>query len=172
MKYGNRILMCLILSMALRLIFYPSQAQGISHEDIFVWVANKLEIEKDYQIPKITIVPREELQRVFLKYNEKSLKRWAGVYGEERANEIMDQYLKEVVGLFNPKNSIIHVGGFLKSCKQESIVAHELAHYFQTEENGTVELQSYGAEEIRLRNEMEAGMIENEFNEKFCTQEH
>ena len=109
MKYGNRILMCLILSFALRLTFYPSQAQGISHEDIFDWVSNELEIENHYQMPKITIVPKEELQRVFLKYNEKSLKRWAGVYGEERASEIMDQYLKEVIGLFNPKNNIIHV---------------------------------------------------------------
>jgi hypothetical protein len=122
-------------------------------------------------MPEIAIVPRNELQKAFLEGNEKSLKRWAGTYGEEKGNEIMDQYLKEVIGLFNPKTHTIHVGGFLEPCKQESIVAHELAHYFQTAENGTVDLQSRGGGEIRLRNEMEAGMIENEFKETFCIQD-
>jgi Zn-dependent peptidase ImmA (M78 family) len=91
------------------------------------------------------------------------------MYGDETASEIMDTYLKEVIGLFNPKAKVIYVGSFMEPCRQESIIAHELTHYFQVMENGTPSIGSYQGDTLRYSQEMKAGKIENQFRETFCT---
>jgi hypothetical protein len=147
----------------------PGPALCLSPEEIYNWVANELEIKKDYPMPEIRIVQRKELQTEFRKGSEKSFKRWAGMYGDETASEIMDTYLKEVIGLFNPKAKVIYVGSFMEPCRQESIIAHELTHYFQVMENGTPSIGSYQGDTLRYSQEMKAGKIGNQFRETFCT---
>ena len=166
MRYKHKILFTLLL--ALPLMIYSGPVLGFSHEEIFVWVANELEITGDYPLPEIAIVSKEELQRIFNKANEQSLKRWPEIYGEEKASQMLDRYLDVVIGIFDPKNNVIYVGNFLEPCEQQSIIAHELVHYFQTIEHGRIDHQSYGAAELMVRNEMEASNIESIFKETFC----
>ena len=168
MKFKNKILFTLLL--ALSLMIYSGPECDFSHEEIFAWVANELEITTNYPMPAILIVSQEELQRIFSKDNEQSLKRWAGRYGDEKANKIMDRYLKEILGLFDPKTNVIYVGNFLEPCKQQSIIAHELTHYFQAMEPRKIDPQSYYGDSnmIRFGNEMEASNIENTFKGTFC----
>lgn len=111
---------------------------------------------------------KEELQRVYRRYNEKTLKKWAGKYGEQRANEMMGYYLNEVIGLCIPKTCELYVGSFLKSCKRDATVAHELTHYFQIMEEGPIDPKSDRAQDKYLYNEMQAALFENNFIEKFC----
>ena len=167
--YTNKILTGLSLSLILSIVTYTGPALSMSHEEIFHWVANEIAVKKHYPMPEIRIVPKKDLQRVFRKGSEQSLKRWAGMYGEEAASEMMDQYLNEVIGLFNPKDQIIYVGSFMEPCRQESIIAHEFTHYLQVMEKGTVDLQSNAADAMRMSHELEAGDIENKFRKTFCT---
>jgi len=167
MRSKNKILNILILLLALPIIIYSGPAFGLSHEEIFNWVANELEITTDYPMPAILIVPQEALQRIFNKATEQSLERWAKIYGHEEAHNIRDRYLKEVLGLFDPKTKVIYVGDFMEPHKQQSIIAHEITHYFQTMERGTIDPQSYGAAETVTVYEMEASHIENTFMETF-----
>ena len=169
MRFEHKILFTLLL--ALPLMIYSGPVLGFSHEEIFVWVANELEITGDYPLPEIAIVSKEELQRIFNKANEQSLKRWPEIYGEEKASQMLDRYLDVVIGIFDPKTNVIYVGNFLEPCEQQSIIAHEFAHYFQTMKQGEIDLQSYGASELKLRNEMEASNIESIFKETFCAPE-
>jgi hypothetical protein len=139
-----------------------------SHEDIFNWVAEKVEVKKDYPMPQIKIVSRTELQRVFSKFSEKSIKKWAETLGEEEADRMMARYLKEVIGLFVPDTKIVYVGSFLESCKQRSIIAHEITHYFQCMTRGKIDPHSFNADLIYLGNELEASKIEKLYLETFC----
>lgn len=146
----------------------PGVVQATSHKEIFNWVAKQMETDKDYPMPQIKIVSKEELQRVFSKFSEKSVKRWAESLGEEEADRIMARYLNEVIGLFVPETKIIYVGNFLNPCKQSSIVAHEITHYFQCMKHGKIDPHSFNADLIYLGNELEASKIENLFLKTFC----
>jgi hypothetical protein len=168
MKAANKKLICSILALILSISIPTGSALALSEEEIFRWVANRLEIKIAYEMPEVLLVSREELRRAFIKSNEKSLQRWVGMYGEETASQIMDQYLNEVIGLFDPKTQVIYVGSFLESCRQQSIVAHEFTHYFQVLEYGTPDLDTDDADALRFSQEMQAGKVENEFISTFC----
>jgi hypothetical protein len=60
------------------------------------------------------------------------------------------------------------VGNFLDSCKQESIVGHELTHYFQFMQHGKIDTNMYGANQIQVQNEIQAGKIESKYIQTFC----
>ncbi len=169
MKYPNRIFISLILTLMLPMLAYSSPERSITHEEIFHWVATELKSKKDYPMPEIRIVSREELQRTFRKASDKSLKRWAGIYGKNEANKIMSQYLEEIIGLFEAKTKLIYVGSFLEACKQESIIAHELTHYIQVVENGEASPSNYRADNLRFFRELEASKVEKKFMKTFCT---
>ena len=119
-------------------------------------------------MPAIQYVTKEKLSHVFKKNNERSFKRLASEYGEKKASELMDFYLSEVIGLFIPKTGDLYVGDFIEPCKKESIVAHELTHYFQYMKDGPIDPNSKDAANKHLYNEMQAGNIEKKFMEKFC----
>ena len=167
MRSTKKIVNILIVVLALPLMIYAGPAFGLSHEEIFNWVADELEITTEYPMPKIFIVPQEELQRIFSKATEQSLKQWTKIYGHEEAHKIRDRYLKEVLGLFDPKNKVIYVGDFMEPCKQQSIIAHEITHYFQNLERGEIDPQSYDAAATVTAYEMEASHIENTFMKTF-----
>lgn len=168
MNYMKKTLLCLSLSLLLTTVIYTAPALSMSHEEIFHWVAQELEIEKDYPMPQIIVVSKAELQRVFKKDTEQSYQRWVEEYGENKAKETMDLYLNEVLGLFNPKAKVIYVGSFMEQCKFNSIVAHEITHYFQVLEEGIIDTQSAGFEYIHLFREMQAGKIMDNYMKAFC----
>ncbi|MEE9612864.1 MAG: hypothetical protein V3W19_16545 [Desulfatiglandales bacterium] len=164
----KKILLCLSLSLLLTTLIYRAPALSMSHEEIFKWVAQELEIEKDYPMPQIIVVSKAELQRVFKKDSEKSYQRWVEEYGENKAKETMDLYLNDLLGLFNPKAKVIYVGSFMEQCKFNSIVAHEITHYFQVLEEGTIDPQSTGFDYTHLFREMQASKIMDMYMKAFC----
>jgi hypothetical protein len=140
----------------------------LSNKEIFNWVTTHLGIEKNYPIPKIQLVSREKLQSVFRKTNNESFKRWAVEYGKKKADDLIEFYLKEVIGLFIPKTCSLFVGDFIEPCKRRSIIAHELTHYLQHVENGPIDPKTKGADQIYFYNELQAGNIEQKYMEIFC----
>lgn len=143
-------------------------AQGMSYETIFKWVYAELKVGKDYQMPDIHRVSRETLQGLFRQHNEKSYKQWVNEFGEDKAKETLNLYLREVIGLFNPKSKVIYVGGFMEPCKFDSIVAHEITHYFQIMEEGTVDSGWEGFGEVKFFREMQAEALGEKYVKTFC----
>lgn len=166
----KKTLLCLSLSLLLTFVIERGEASGMSFEEIFHWVACELEIDKDYPMPQIKVVSKQELQRVFKQESERSYQRWIRRYGENEAKKAMDLYLKEVIGLFVPKLKVIYVGSFMEPCKFNSILAHEITHYFQVMEDGPVDSRSIGFESIHFVREMQANKIANKYIETFCNQ--
>lgn len=80
----------------------------------------------------------------------------------------MANYLDRVLGLFNPETQIIYVASHLSPCEQQSILAHEITHYFQHLKDGPIALGHYGAEDQIMFREMEAYQIASKFKELFC----
>ena len=168
MKCRNIITKTLIISIFLSVMLTAAPTMGFTDRDIFTWVSNELNIENQYKMPAIQYVTKENLGHVFKKNNERSFKRWASEYGEKKASELMDFYLSEVIGLFIPNTGDLYVGDFIEPCKKESIVAHELTHFFQHMKDGPVDPNSKDAANKHLYREMQAGNIEKKFVEKFC----
>lgn len=156
------------MSIFLAVILTAAPTMGFTDKEIFTWVSSELNIENQYKMPAIQYVTKEKLGEVFKKNYERSFKRWASEYGEKKAAEFMDFYLSEVIGLFIPKTGNLYVGDFIEPCKKESIVAHELTHFFQHMKDGPVDPNSKDAADKHLYNEMQAGNIEKKFMEKFC----
>ena len=92
------------------------------------------------------------------------------MYGRDEADRLMVLYLQELIGLFVPDTQRIFVGSFLDTCRLKSIVAHEVTHYFQHMIYGKINPNMYGADQIRLNNEMQAENIEKKFIRMFCQQ--
>ena len=85
-----------------------SPALGVSHQKIFEWVGIQLDVNPDYPMPEIRFVSKEEIQNIFKSNTRKSYQRWAEELGKKEANRILDFYLKEVIGLFDPETQNIY----------------------------------------------------------------
>jgi hypothetical protein len=156
------------MSTFLMVMLTAAPTMGFTDKEMFTWVSGELNIENRYKMPAIQYVTKEKLSHVFKKNNERSFKRWTSEYGEEKATELIDFYLCEVIGLFIPKTGDLYVGDFIEPCKKESIVAHELTHFFQHMKDGPVDPNSKDAANKHLYREMQGGNIEKKFMEKFC----
>jgi hypothetical protein len=164
----KKTLLCLSLSLILTLVIHRGKALSMSHEEIFNWVSQEIGVDKDYPMPQIRIVSKKELQNVFRKDTEQSYQRWVGKYGEAEAIKTMNLYLKEVIGLFNPKTKVIYVGDFMEPCEFNSIVAHEMTHYLQVMAYGTADSQSDGLDDVYYYRELEASVIGNRYVKTHC----
>lgn len=143
-------------------------AQDTSYETIFRWVSAELKIDKEYPMPVIHRVSRETLQELFRQHNEKSYKQWVKDFGEDKAREALNLYLREVIGLFNPESKVIYVGGFMEPCKFDAIVAHEITHYFQIVAEGAVDSGWEGLGEIKFFRELQAEALGEKYVKTFC----
>ena len=164
----KRILISLIFALILPVTMLIPPALSVSHDEIFKWVFDELSITNNYSMPEILLVSKKELQIVFKDNTGQSYKRWSQMYGSEEAERILDFFLKEVIGLFNPDTKKIYVGSFLDGCKQEAIVAHELTHYFQFMQHGKIDPNMGGADIIQMKNEFQAEKIESKYIQTFC----
>jgi hypothetical protein len=167
-KNIKKTLLCICLFLTLTIVVNIEQALSMSDQEIFNWVARQLNINKEYPMPKILVVSKEELQDAFKKQTEQSYQRWIKEYGENTAKETMNMYLTEVIGLFNPKSKVIYVGSFMEPCRFKSIVAHEITHYLQVMENGQVELGSALFDNVHFFRELQANGITNDYVKAFC----
>ena len=145
-------------------------ALGNDHRDeaIALWVADKLGVTQSFDMPTKHFVDKATLGLAFEVGNKESYFRWLEEYGVEKADEILEEYLDQIVGLFNENTEIIYVGNFIDSCSQEAIFAHELVHYFQHQQEGIIPADSYGEDMNRLRREMQAYDIERKYRKAFC----
>ncbi len=149
----------------------PTQGSGMTEKQIFEWVASELNIEKQYEMPKIQYVNKGKLQTLFKDYNKPAYNRWIKKHGKQKADEFMKYYLKEVIALFIPMSRNLYIGNFLEPCIIESIIAHELTHYYQHAKDGIINSNKHGAENKILYREMQAGNIEKKYMEIFCGKE-
>lgn len=150
------------------LCFWLSPAKADDPIEIFMWVANEMQIDTAQAMPKILFVEKTELQAAFIEGNQKAFLRWEAEYGKVQAQRILDQYLEGVLGLFVPQTETIYVNTFLSPCRQQAILAHEITHFFQHLTHGVISPDQYGADMEHLVREMEAYKIEKKFMETHC----
>lgn len=152
----------------LLIILAPGAGYCLSEEEIYEWVANQMEIYEQYIMPQIQIVDKAGIQTAFIQGNKNSFLRWKIEYGQDKAEKILNDYLNEIVGLFNSKDQAIYVGSFINPCRQQAVLAHEFVHYYQHMTKGAIETGAFQEDIRRFAREIEAYGIEQEFMEAFC----
>lgn len=156
----------------LSLTFWTAICFAATPEQIFVWVSRQMHIEYAYDMPEVQFVGKQQLQSVFQDFSRRSFEEWQVNHGEEQARTIMASYLDRVVGFFHPPTQTIYVGEYLSPCLKQSVLAHEITHYFQDLIRGPIELKGYGADDRRMFREMEAYLMGNKFKDLFCNSEN
>ena len=136
---------------------FSGEKNDLSDRDIFRWVAHEFGVDSVYQRPQIRRVSKQKISNLYLQ-NTKNMPR--ATSGWPAANSIL--------GLFIAKTNVIYVRKHLSSCRQASIVAHEIAHYFQVKTLGRIGKWGGLATEIRIMRELEAREIETRFLKMFC----
>jgi hypothetical protein len=159
-----------VLLTLLVFFLFSSYAHSDSTHDIFQWVAVELDTVFDGNVPEIRTVDKTSLKSVFQKNNRKSYLRWQARYGVLEAERIMSIYLREVIGLFDPKSNTIYIADWLDPCRLQSILAHEATHFFQYKTRPLENQTEISAANQRLRWEIEAHQIEQRFIELHCAE--
>lgn len=159
-----------IFSLILLACFMANPALGDDQSDkaIALWVADQTNLSQPFDMPIRHYVNKATLGLAFEVGNKKSYFRWLEEYGEDKAVEILEEYLDNIVGLFNETTEIIYVANFIEPCSQQAIFAHEMTHYFQHLTDGIIPAESYGADMKHLKREMEAYGIEEKYRKAFC----
>lgn len=160
--------LCCTLILGLFLAAWCNQARADSTMEVYMWVAEKMEISFLPAIPKIYFVEKDQLQTAFKKGNRASYQRWAAEFGESQARRMMDQYLEGIVGLFVPDSETIYVYEYLPPCRRQAVLAHEICHFFQNFTDGVIKRDQYGADTLHLVREMEAYQIEKKYTGEHC----
>lgn len=157
-----------LITLILLIIFAPGVGYCLSEEEIFEWVANRMEIYEQYPMPQIQTVDKAGIQAAFIQGNKNSFLRWKIEYGQDKAEKILNDYLNEIVGLFNGRDQTIYVGSFIDPCKQQAVLAHEFVHYYQHMTKGAIEAGAFQEDIRRFAREIEAYSIEQELMEVLC----
>ena len=150
-----------------QLVFWVQTGFCLSTEEILNWVAYKMKIEYNDPTPTVLFVDENEIRTIFRNNNNRSFQRWEAEYGKDTAEKILDNYLKDVVGLFVPDSQIICVGNFLDPSRRQAVLAHELTHYLQHWRYGKIRENDFFAGEKYLMREMEAYNNEECFKKEF-----
>lgn len=159
-----------VLLASLVFLLCAGHAYSSSTNDIFHWVAIQLDTVFDGNVPEIKTVDKPTLKSVFQKNNRKSFLRWQARYGKLEAQRIMSIYLREIIGLFDPKSNTIYIADWLDPCRHQSTLAHEATHFFQYKTRELENQTEISAANQRLRWEIEAHQIEQRFIELHCTE--
>lgn len=149
----------------------PVLGNEMNDDAIALWAADQFNLSQPFEMPVVHYVDKATLGLAFEVGNKQSYFRWQEEYGVEKADEMMEEFLNNIVGLFNEKSQIIYVGNFIDPCSQQAIFAHEMVHYFQHLKDGVVPAGSYGADMERFRREMQAYDIEGKFRAAFCEED-
>jgi hypothetical protein len=157
-----------LAALALFIVMVPAVGHCLSKEDIFAWVAARMNLHETHAIPTVMFVDKTDIQQAFIEGNRNGYLRWEKEYGKNKAEKILQSYLDDIVGLFNDKTRIIYVGSFMSPCKQQAVLAHEFTHYYQFVRQGPVPHGDVQEDLLRLSREMEAYAIEKQFEEAFC----
>lgn len=162
-----------VLYPLLALSFYPAGiglGNDLNTDAVFSWTARQMNIVDHYELrpPAVRAVSKETLRKRFIAGSADSLKRWQSIYGKERAHQIMEKYLVDIVGMFDPKAQVIYVGQFLSPCRQQAVLAHELVHFFQHLNILAAAIEAYDPDAVKMIREMEAYQIQRRFMSQNC----
>ena len=168
MKLHRFFFIILFSGLMLFLLIYGNPAMAQSHENIYQWVYEEMEVSGDYPIPEIIILPKKELQKILKKQTDKSYKRMTEAMGHEEASRMVDRYLKHIMGLYITESRMIYVHESMERCKQNAVIAHEIVHYLQNMEYGIIDPDSPDAHLNHFSREFAAEHIEERFYTTFC----
>jgi hypothetical protein len=149
-------------------LFCIHSSHADPHEEIFEWVAAQMNVRIRGHMPQIRLVGKKHLCTVFAKNNQRSYLRWKARYGELLARKILDLYLREILGLYDPATNTIYVSKELGACRRQSIIAHELTHFFQYQTQKIKQPSDPTADAQRLQMENEAHLIEYRYIQLHC----
>ncbi len=155
------------------LILFPvgiGLGHDLNSDAVFSWTANQMKIVDYYELqpPAIRAVNKETLRKTFIAGSVESLRRWQSLYGLDRAHQIMEKYLKDIVGMFDPHTQTIYVGQFLSPCRQQAVLAHEMVHFFQHRNIMAAAIEAYDPDAVKMIREMEAYQIQRRFMAQSC----
>lgn len=144
-------------------LWSPYNVEPFEREDILGWVAGKLKITPGEDRPRVIELEEEELKEQFLLSADKQLKSLRESLGKAGWNmQDSDHYINgivnDVVGFFAKTTSTIYLKKSLESCYKDSILAHEITHFFQVKYN-------LFPEELR---ELQAVSLEMKYREEHC----
>lgn len=160
---------CKNLSLAILILFFwHDPGYSMTPEEIFNWVADELEIQNAYDMPVVCLVDKEKLAEVFKLGNQNAFRLWKARYGSAQAEKILQNYIDEVIGIFDPKTHIVYIGNFLSDCRAQAVLAHEFVHYFQYVTHKFGNENQYDQEVLHLFRELQAHSLEYRFTEFFC----
>lgn len=169
MKLKNAFLKRIPLLAGAVILLWAGQGLCLTAEEIFEWTALQMKIDQQLEMPPVRYVEGEELKQVFIDNNKNAYLRWESEYGEKRAQEILQQYLDDIIGLYDVDSGVIYIGSFLSPCKRQAILAHEMTHYFQNMVRGVHPVGWEDADTMHFVRELEAYKIEKRFTEAYCS---
>jgi hypothetical protein len=157
----------LMLSMCLAAgIGHPAEASEI--EDIYLYVAGEMAVEKVPDPPQVYFVDKDALRAAFQENIHAAYMRWKAQYGEDQARRAMHRYLQELVGLFVPHSRTIYVDATLPACRRRAALAHEFCHFFQYIMEGVINQDQYREDILYMIREMRAYKLEHQYMAAYC----
>jgi hypothetical protein len=170
MRSANRCLssVCRVLMLTAFLIAWFGHAHADEETQVYMWVADEMQIGSVPAMPYIHFVDKDSLQAAFKDSNHASFIRWEAQYGEAQALQIMGRYLQGMVGLFVANTETIFVYQYLPPCRRRATLAHEFCHFFQYFADGELSLDQYDSDILHLVREMQAYKIEKKYMAEQC----
>jgi hypothetical protein len=147
---------------------YSDRAHTEDTEEIFNWVARQMKIDDPGRMPIVCYVSRQRLRTVFEKNNHRSYLRWKARYGELQAQKVLTQYLRNIIGLYDPGTGTVYVAHDLDICKKHSILVHEMTHFFQYQRSASIKQPEPAAYAQRLQREAQAHQNEYLYLQTHC----
>lgn len=145
---------------------------ALTNEDVLNFVAKEMNIEYqagDVLSLKIYFVDQKILKSEFDKINKRTFHLLSAKYGTETAKGIISKIYNNINGIFNPNTNTIYIRKSLTGCRKYSILAHEMAHFFQFNiKNTPAEIKNIPRHIICKTREVEAYNIEKRFLEIYC----
>jgi len=144
-------------------LWFPFLGESFEREDILEWVAAKLKISPGEDRPEVVELEEKDLKEQFLLTAADQLKSFreallkAG-WNTQESDQYINRLVDDLAGFFAKKTGTIYLNKSLESCYKDSILAHELTHFFQVRYNLV-------PEELR---ELQAVSLEIKFREEHC----
>lgn len=161
--------LCRVMMAALCLIAWRGPVHADEVRDVYMWVADELQIDSVPDMPSVHFVDKESLHAAFKEGNQAAISHWVEQYGEDQAHRIMTHYLQGMQGLFISNSESIYIFALLPPCRRRSVLAHEFTHFFQFLTDGEISLDQYDSDILHLMREMKAYQIEKKYLAGYCS---
>ena len=138
---------------------------------VYKWTEYHFNASEHYEMPDIKYTPIMEIRYIFLYRNRKVYAEWFRDYGEEITDDSMNEYLSNVVALYDVKTTTVYVHEYIRpKCERYAFLAHEFTHYLQDMYHGKLDKDDMFYDMLFLEREREAYKIQNIFINQMCRQ--